>query len=53
MLVVERVDLPGVSGTERRRKRAHGAPQAVPPFPQNRGTLKAATLANPNQKGYA
>jgi hypothetical protein len=29
MFVVERVDPPGVSGTERRRERAHGAPQAV------------------------
>jgi hypothetical protein len=51
MLVVERVDPPGVSGTERRRKRAHGAPQAVISLPQDRGTLKAATPANPNQKG--
>jgi hypothetical protein len=29
MLVVARVDPPGVSGTERRRKRARGAPQAA------------------------
>ena len=30
-----------------------GASQAVIPFPQNRGiSLKAATLASPNQKGF-
>jgi hypothetical protein len=29
MFVVERDDPPGVSGTERRRKRAHGVSQAV------------------------
>jgi len=29
MLVVERHVPPGVSRTEKRRKRAHGAPQAV------------------------
>jgi hypothetical protein len=49
MLVVERVDPPGVSGTERRRKRAHGAPQAVTSLPPNRGTFQAGTPANPNQ----